>query len=273
MTGCDISISIGNILISNDIQTSTSSIINSSTLPTVSSVPTTQTPSTTKPTSTVASSIIAQNRSVKDEEIIANFKNGDTSTFQKSTWSNDYPFNCRWSADNIKFSNGTIKLSLNKKSSTYYGSEYASKNNFSFGYFATNMKPIRCPGVISSFFIYTGDPWDEIDIEFLGKDTTKVQFNYFTNGVGNHEYIYDLGFDASKEFHEYGFEWKEDSIIWFVDGKAVYKATKDIPQTPAKIMMNVWNVHEDYASWAGKFTGENLPVTAEYKFVAYGKNS
>ena len=169
MTGCDISISIGNILISNDIQTSTSSIFNSSTLPTVSSVPTTQTPSTTKPTSTVASSIIAQNRTVKDEEIIANFKNGDTSTFQKSTWSNDYPFNCRWSADNIKFSNGTMKLSLNKKSSTYYGSEYASKNNFSFGYFATNMKPISCPGVISSFFIYTGDPWDEIDIEFLGQ--------------------------------------------------------------------------------------------------------
>ena len=70
MTGCDISISIGNILISNDIQTSTSSIINSSTLPTVSSVPTTQTPSTTKPTSTVAFTIIAQNRTVKDEEII-----------------------------------------------------------------------------------------------------------------------------------------------------------------------------------------------------------
>ena len=29
--------------------------------------------------------------------------------------------------------------------------------------------------------------WDEIDIEFLGKDTPKVQFNYYTNGQGNHE--------------------------------------------------------------------------------------
>ena len=29
-----------------------------------------------------------------------------------------------------------------------------------------------------------GKPWDEIDIEFLGKDTTKVQFNYFTHGRG-----------------------------------------------------------------------------------------
>lgn len=44
----------------------------------------------------------------------------------------------------------------------------------------------------------------EIDIEVLGKDTTKVQFNYYTNGVGNHEYMYDLGFDASEGFHTYG---------------------------------------------------------------------
>lgn len=40
---------------------------------------------------------------------------------------------------------------------------------------------------------------DEIDVEVLGKDTTKVQFNYYTNGTGNHEYLYDLGFDASED--------------------------------------------------------------------------
>ena len=109
MTGCDININIGNIITSNDVQTSTSSIFNSSALSPISSVPTTtQPPSTTKQTSNVASSMIAQNRTTKDEEIIVNFKNGDASTFKKSTWSNDYPFNCRWSADNIKFSNGAM---------------------------------------------------------------------------------------------------------------------------------------------------------------------
>ena len=56
----------------------------------------------------------------------------------------------------------------------------------------------------------------------LGKDTTKVQFNYYTNGVGNHEYMYDLGFDASEGYHTYGFDWQKDSITWYVDGKAVY---------------------------------------------------
>lgn len=106
------------------------------------------------------------------------------------------------------------------------------------------MKPIKNDGVVSSFFTYTGpsdnNPWDEIDIEFLGKDTKKVQFNYFTNGIGSHEFIYDLGFDAREEFHVYDFEWRKDSITWYVDGAVVHTVTEDIPSTSAKIMMNVW---------------------------------
>ncbi|MDE6585500.1 MAG: family 16 glycosylhydrolase, partial [Clostridia bacterium] len=119
------------------------------------------------------------------------------------------------------------------------------------------------------FFTYTNFPqWDEIDIEFLGKDTTKVQFNYFTGGTGGHEYLFDLGFDASEEFHEYGFLWQSDSIIWFVDGKAVYKATENIPQNAAKIMANVWN-GKGVDDWLGAFDASELPVTAQYKWIGY----
>ena len=89
------------------------------------------------------------------------------------------------------------------------------------------MKAANCSGVISSFFTYTNQPvWDEIDIEFLGKDMTRVQFNYYTNGVGGHEFYFDLGFDASEDFHEYAFDWQRDSITWYIDGKAVYRATR-----------------------------------------------
>lgn len=45
-----------------------------------------------------------------------------------------------------------------------------------------------------------------INIEILGKDTTKVQFNYFTDSRGDHEFFYDLGFDASEDFHDYAFD-------------------------------------------------------------------
>ena len=131
------------------------------------------------------------------------------------------------------------------------------------------MKPAKCSGTVSSFFTYTNSPrWDEIDIEFLGKDTTKVQFNYFTDGEGNHEYLFDLGFDASEGFHEYGFYWQSDSIIWYVDGKAVYKVTKDIPQYGGKIMTNVWNgIGVD--DWLDAFDASKLPVTAQYKWIGY----
>lgn len=98
----------------------------------------------------------------------------------------------------------------------YTGGEWRSKEHFGYGLFQVNMKPIKNPGVVSSFFTYTGPSddakWDEIDIEFSGKDTTKVQFNYYTNGQGNHEYLDHLEFDASQGLHTYGFEWQADHI-------------------------------------------------------------
>ena len=135
------------------------------------------------------------------------------------------------------------------------------------------MQAIKNDGVVSSFFTYTGpsdnNPWDEIDIEVLGKDTTKVQFNYYTNGQGNHEYMYDLGFYASEGYHTYGFDWQPDKITWYVDGKAVYSATSDIPSTPGKIMMNVWpGIGVD--SWLKPFDG-TTPLTAKYQWVTYDK--
>ena len=110
---------------------------------------------------------------------------------------------------------------------------------------------------------------DEIDIEVLGKDTTKVQFNYYTNGVGNHEYMYDLGFDASEGFHTYGFDWQADHITWYVDGKAVYTAYDNIPTTAGKIMMNAWpGIGVD--DWLKPFNG-NTPLTARYQWVTYNQ--
>ena len=131
---------------------------------------------------------------------------------------------------------------------------------------------LKHDGVVSSFFTYTGpsdnNPWDEIDIEILGKDTEKVQFNYFTDGKGNHEYLHELGFDASEDFHTYAFEWHKDKIIWFVDGVEVYSVEESIPVTEGKIMMNVWNgIGVD--SWLNAFDNSKLPLTAEYQWIAF----
>lgn len=182
---------------------------------------------------------------------------------------NGYPFNCAFQNDNAVIEDGLLTLSLTQTDGGYAGAEYRSREYYSYGTYSVSMKAAKCPGVISSFFTYTGNPWDEIDIEFLGKDTTKIQFNYYTDGKGGHEYVYDLGFDGAEDFHEYAFEWLPDSITWYVDGVAVYTATEDIPTTSAQIMMNVWNVHDDVAAWAGKFDETQLPVCAQYEWIDY----
>lgn len=188
-------------------------------------------------------------------------------------WTNGYMFDCTWRADNVSFENGNMFLKIDQDGENaapkWSGGEYRTQQRFHYGMYEVRMKPIKNTGVVSSFFTYTGpsdnDPWDEIDIEFLGKDTTKVQFNYFTNGVGEHEYVYDLGFDAAEEFHEYAFEWRKDSITWYIDGTPVHKATDNIPQTPGKVMMNAWpGIGVD--SWLNAFDGK-VPLKAEYDWM------
>lgn len=214
---------------------------------------------------------IGEDKFTAEADKIAVFSNGDSPLFHKADgWSNGDMFNCTWRGSNINFDGGNMNISItNDYNGGYAGGEYRTNDSYHFGYYSVSMKPAKCDGIVSSFFTYTDKPrWDEIDIEFLGKDTTKVQFNYYTNGVGNHEFLYDLGFDASKEFHEYGFEWKSDGITWYVDGKAVYKATENVPQYAGKIMANVWNgIGVD--DWLDPFDPSRLPVTAQYKWIGY----
>ena len=205
--------------------------------------------------------------------LLGDFTKGDSDKFMCSDgWSNGNMFNCTWKKDNTSFEDGVMKLKIDSViPDEYTAAEHRTNDFYGYGLYEVSMKPIKNVGVVSSFFTYTGpsdgNPWDEIDIEFLGKDTTIVQFNYFTNGQGNHEFVYDLGFDAAEEFHTYGFEWKADSITWYVDGEAVHTAEENIPSTPSKIMMNVWN-GKGVDGWLGKYDG-TTPLTAEYQFARF----
>ena len=209
-------------------------------------------------------------RLTDEESKIAVFANGAPDGFwARNDRGNGDPFNCAFSNANAVVKDGVLTLSLVNTKNGYAGAEYRTYQKYSYGFYSVSMKATKCSGVISSFFTYTGWPWDEIDIEFLGDDTTKVQFNYYTSGKGGHEFIYELGFDASEDFHEYGFDWQPDSITWYVDGVSVYKATVDIPSHAGHIMMNLWNVADSNADWAGKFDESKLPVTAQYQWIGY----
>lgn len=202
-----------------------------------------------------------------------NYYNGNTMELRNG--SNGSMFNCNFVPGNVGFNNGLMSLKIDSDGrGGYTGGEWRSKERFGYGLYQVNMKPIKNPGVVSSFFTYTGPsegkPWDEIDIEFLGKDTTKVQFNYFTNGRGQkdeHVHLHNLGFDASQGFHTYGFDWQADHITWYVDGRAVYTAYNDIPSTPGKIMMNAWP-GKGVDAWLAPYNGQT-PLYAYYDWISY----
>lgn len=214
------------------------------------------------------------------ENFYQSFEHYDSDTMDIADgWSNGSMFNCTWRNSNVSFANGSMNLSINNdivgSPTKYSGGEVRTQQYFHYGMYEIKMKPIKNDGVVSSFFTYTGPtdgtPWDEIDIEFLGRDTTKVQFNYFTNGVGEHEYVYDLGFDVSNTSHTYGFDWQKDHITWYVDGNPVYTATKNIPTHAGKIMLNVWP-GTGVDDWLKHFDGKT-PITAQYDYMSFKKSA
>ena len=217
-------------------------------------------------------------RLTEENEKIVRFSQGDSSEF---VWADGYSngdmFNCTWRKSSASVKDGVMSMSVSKEGSGYAGAEYRSKSKYSYGFYSVCMKPAKCSGVVSSFFTYTNKPvWDEIDIEFLGKDTSVVQFNFYTNGKGNSEFVFNLGFDASLDFHEYAFDWSPKGIVWYVDGVAVYRAEataqKALPSHSMQIMMNVWNgIGVD--DWLGALDNTALPAKAQYKWFAYAPTS
>ena len=220
---------------------------------------------------------------------VADWSEGEApAVFESDGWTNGSPFNVQWSANNVAYENGVAKLTIadnpNGSEETfteYYGGEMRTYQYFGYGDYEVSMKPSNKPGTASTFFTCTGsydtnphtgqpNPWDEIDIEFLGEDTTKVQFNYYVNGVGGHEYMYDLGFDASEDFHTYGFRWTEDYITWFVDGEPVYRVdateSSPMPSTAGRILMNYWCGSSAAENWMGKFENPD-DKGPEYQWV------
>lgn len=213
-------------------------------------------------------------RLTKEEEKIVRFSQGGADGFYWADgYSNGDVFNCTWRRSCATVADGVMSMTVTQEGAGYAGAEYRSRSTYSYGFYSVYMRAADCSGVISSFFTYTGRPvWDEIDIEFLGKDMTRIQFNYYTDGVGGHEYYFELGFDGSEDFHEYAFDWQPDSIVWYVDGKAVYRATENLPSNPMQIMMNVWNC-KNADEWSGALDNSALPATAEYMWIAYSPSA
>lgn len=209
----------------------------------------------------------------------------ETSRWQRSDgWKSGGHMNCTWSRANVTAEKGHLALSVSDRISgtdRYSCGEYSTHRFYGYGAYTVSLKAVKADGVMTSVSHYTGppfgDPWDEITMGIAGKDTTKLEISYVANGTGHRNTVVDLGFDAAKGFHSYGFDWKPDGIVWTVDGKPVHRVSgkegvsgkpEQLPRMPGRLMLRFWSASGD-TEWLRRFSYPGHPLAAEVASVTY----
>ncbi|MBG6187519.1 family 16 glycosylhydrolase [Flavobacterium sp. CAN_S2] len=187
---------------------------------------------------------------------------------------------------NFRLNNSGFEITITNdklEGKQYSSSAIVTKLPHIYGSFEISMKPIKGDGIISAFFLHRNDPWQEIDIEFLGNDTTKILLNvYYNPGFENTNYNYgvrgtpiliDLDFDASEDFHLYRIEWEYHEIRWYVDNKIIHSRRTwmptPIPDLPLNVYVNAWITNSE--ALAGKFNNILLPAILHVKLIEFYK--
>ena len=212
--------------------------------------------------------------------------------WEMSHWSNGNPFDATWQRDNVQFRDGVMILRLDNAgcpsqcdNKPFASGEYRTREErFGFGRYEARLKAASGAGTVTSFFTYRGvygqPSHHEIDFEVLGRNCHAVQTNYYVEGRGHHEQMIPLPFDACSEFHNYGFEWSREALVFYVDGREVRRVTedsgtphRDIPFEPGKIMVNFWPGTAEVNGWLGPFTYPGRPQEARYDWIKFAEIS
>lgn len=194
--------------------------------------------------------------------------------------------------------NDTIHVD-NYSDYNYYGAELTGKDQFQYGRFEARMKMVSIPGSVSSMFLYydnsymlEDEPWNEIDIEVLGKNPGSWQSNIITRypneeGQKAHknitsEYIHQFGSNATEEFHLFGMIWTPEYIAWEIDSVEIrrdyYGQTRTEKNGPEQdqvafmtmeqsLRFNLWSAAS--TGWVGKFTGGELAEGPKEQLIDY----
>lgn len=178
----------------------------------------------------------------------------------------------------------------------YYGAELTGKDQFKYGRFEARMKMVSIPGSVSSMFLYYDnswekgvEPWNEIDIEVLGKGGTMWQSNIITREAdpsiksttaSESKPLHDFGFDATEDFHLFAIVWTPEYVAWEIDSVEIRRDTlgmargthADADQVAflteqQSLRFNLWASKS--AGWVGRFTGDELAAGPQVQWIDY----
>ena len=185
----------------------------------------------------------------------------------------------RWASKQIgQPEPGQLEIRLNpdfRTQKTFASGELRRRRATHYGRYEAVLQTARGSGLNTAFFLYTGphrgDPKDEIDFEFLGKDPRKVWINIYADGEPMPGFAIDLGFDAAAAPHLYALEWSADAIRWYADGRLLHEFTPEqgpLPATPAQVYLSLWAGHPRIKGWLG-FADPDMEARAVYHCVSF----
>lgn len=216
-----------------------------------------------------------------------NFDVFDATRWQLMTHSWDTNL-AQFSTQNTRFENGIASLLLTSESTDtvkpFRGVEMRSRDSLTYGKVEARAKLAKGSGVVSSLvLIYTpwpADDWNELDVEYLGRYSDRVQFNAMvytgppttppvSQSVMPTQYpkMVMLPFDPSADFHVYAMEWTPSDARFYVDGDLLHTWSTHIARLklPQNILLTIWA--SSAASWAGPIQPESTPTSADYDWI------
>ena len=180
-------------------------------------------------------------------ELIPEFSDEfDVGKLDETKW---FPNNPGWkgrepaffSKANVEVKDGMLHLTakaenlpnLPKGYHTFTTAAVQSKNRVKYGYFEIRCRPMNS-AASSAFWFYAIDKtlWTEIDVFEIGGKAPDKEHSYFTTlhvfktpETGDYHWsdgaIWTSPYRLADAFHNYGFLWTKDDLIWYVDGKEI----------------------------------------------------
>ncbi len=188
----------------------------------------------------------------------------------------------QFGAENATASGGILSLSLTSADDAdrpFRGVEMRSRETLTYGKVEVSTRFAAGSAVVSSLvLIYTPwppDDWNELDIEFLGKNTDRVQCNHMINVPPadpqtehlQFPQLVTLPFNPAAAFHTFAIEWVPGEARFLVDGTVMHTATEEMARMvlPQNILLTIWA--SDSAAWAGPVDSTTAPTSAEYDWI------
>ncbi|KAI5793333.1 concanavalin A-like lectin/glucanase domain-containing protein [Geopyxis carbonaria] len=157
----------------------------------------------------------------------------------------------------------------------------SARTDIRYGSFRAALRLSRVNGTCGAFFWYRSDT-DEIDIEFLSKDTAPAAHLSLhsarlqpggadadpdeewdpASGTPTLHHVAALPFRPDSGWHEYRFDWTPERVSFFADGRWLHDVARGIPDKPGPLFLNHWS--DGRPVWTGGPPEMDAVMTVRY---------